>query len=258
MESTSRHTMCVVCGERVYVSYPQHPDTHTICLGREPRAKKSERKRAPDGNCFECGQRIYLPFPDHPNYHSQCLRKETDSKTSSSENSNYFRKPFRSVPPSSPPRFPTFSSSSPPDPHPKFEPSPCSIDSVLSAKNYYQVLGVPCRATRQEILSAYKQRARILHPDKNIGTEAESKIAFQTLGKAKDCLMDPVQRSRYDLTILDFTTSIPSQTFHTSFTPAPNSFNTFSGPSNTNFRDGDIKNLIFLFKLFPGLYSRPA
>ncbi|BFG02416.1 dnaJ homolog subfamily B member 1-like [Drosophila madeirensis] len=68
----------------------------------------------------------------------------------------------------------------------------------LCGGNYYAILEVPQNATKVQIKAAYKRLARLLHPDKNKGSGADD--AFKTLGKAKDVLMDDVQRWIFDTT----------------------------------------------------------
>ena len=55
---------------------------------------------------------------------------------------------------------------------------------------YYRILGVKFDASIDEIKKAFKSRAIQLHPDKNFCTE-ESKVQFQNLRKAYECLSNP-------------------------------------------------------------------
>ena len=63
-------------------------------------------------------------------------------------------------------------------------------------EDLYAILGVPKAATQSEIQSAYKKRARELHPDVNKSPDAEDK--FKSLAAAYAILKDPAQRKRYD------------------------------------------------------------
>lgn len=64
-------------------------------------------------------------------------------------------------------------------------------------KDYYEVLGIPRTATKDEIKKAYRKLAMQFHPDKNPGNkEAEAK--FKEASHAADILMDDQKRAMYD------------------------------------------------------------
>ncbi len=62
--------------------------------------------------------------------------------------------------------------------------------------NFYEILGVSNDSTQAEIKSAFRKKARDLHPDVNKEPDAEAK--FKELGKAYETLSDPEKRSLYD------------------------------------------------------------
>ena len=61
----------------------------------------------------------------------------------------------------------------------------------------YAELGVDERASREQIVAAFRVRAKDLHPDMNPG-DAEAAEQFKTLGRAYQVLADPDARARYD------------------------------------------------------------
>ncbi|GAA0641594.1 DnaJ C-terminal domain-containing protein [Streptomyces thermocarboxydovorans] len=64
------------------------------------------------------------------------------------------------------------------------------------ARDYYEVLGVPRTADRDEIQRAYRTLARRYHPDINKDPGAEER--FKEINEAFSVLSDPKQRARYD------------------------------------------------------------
>ncbi|MBR1754483.1 molecular chaperone DnaJ [bacterium] len=62
--------------------------------------------------------------------------------------------------------------------------------------DYYEILEVSKNATKDEIKSAFRKKARVLHPDVNKAPDAEEK--FKELGKAYEVLMDDEKRQMYD------------------------------------------------------------
>jgi len=66
-------------------------------------------------------------------------------------------------------------------------------------KDHYAVLGLEPSCTTKEIIKAYRQRALLVHPDKNIGNPGATK-KFQELGNAYEILQDAGKRRKYDAT----------------------------------------------------------
>ncbi|GER26610.1 DnaJ-like protein [Striga asiatica] len=91
--------------------------------------------------------------------------------------------------------------------------SPCSSDLNPSVRisavraapaSFYEVLGIRAGATCQEIKSAYRRLARVLHPDAAAGGGGASPSAdeFMRVHAAYATLSDPERREAYDRSLL--------------------------------------------------------
>lgn len=67
----------------------------------------------------------------------------------------------------------------------------------MAEPSAYQVLGVSREATTAEIRSAYRARAKALHPDLR-GAEPSDHSGFLALTAAYQILVDPARRHAYD------------------------------------------------------------
>ncbi len=63
--------------------------------------------------------------------------------------------------------------------------------------DYYKILGVPKKASQEEIKKAYRTLAREHHPDRNPG-DATAEAKFKEISEANDVLSDPKKREEYD------------------------------------------------------------
>src|SRR5688500_6498166 len=64
-------------------------------------------------------------------------------------------------------------------------------------KDFYKVLGVPEKASADEIKKAYRKLAKTHHPDANRG-DAKAAERFKEIGEAYSVLSDPEKRKQYD------------------------------------------------------------
>ncbi|HSH76833.1 MAG TPA: DnaJ C-terminal domain-containing protein, partial [Longimicrobiales bacterium] len=68
---------------------------------------------------------------------------------------------------------------------------------AVGAKDFYQILGVPEKASQDEIKKAYRRLAKTHHPDANRGDEKATE-RFKEIGEAYSVLGDPDKRKQYD------------------------------------------------------------
>jgi molecular chaperone DnaJ len=67
----------------------------------------------------------------------------------------------------------------------------------MAAKNYYNTLGVPRTATRDEIKTAFRRLVRNFHPD--VSEEVDAEARFKEVLEAYEVLADEEKRANYDL-----------------------------------------------------------
>jgi hypothetical protein len=70
----------------------------------------------------------------------------------------------------------------------------------MTQANYYEIIGVPRQASPEQINKAFREKALLLHPDKNTA-DPEAAKKFKALAQAYQVLMDPVRRAKFDLTL---------------------------------------------------------
>jgi len=66
----------------------------------------------------------------------------------------------------------------------------------MSKRDYYEILNVDRKASKQEIKKAYRKLAKQYHPDRNKAPDAEEK--FKEIQEAYEILSDDQKRSAYD------------------------------------------------------------
>jgi len=63
--------------------------------------------------------------------------------------------------------------------------------------DYYKVLGIDKKASKEDIKKAYRKLARKYHPDVN-ANDKEAQKRFQEINEANEALSDPEKRKKYD------------------------------------------------------------
>jgi curved DNA-binding protein len=67
----------------------------------------------------------------------------------------------------------------------------------MEYKDYYKILGVDRKASKDDIKRAYRKLALKTHPDRNPG-DKKSEESFKEINEAYQVLSDPEKRARYD------------------------------------------------------------
>ncbi|RMH19015.1 MAG: J domain-containing protein, partial [Gemmatimonadetes bacterium] len=67
----------------------------------------------------------------------------------------------------------------------------------MANPDFYKILGVPEKASQDEIKKAYRRLAKKYHPDANQGDEKAAE-RFKQIGEAYAVLSDPEKRKKYD------------------------------------------------------------
>jgi curved DNA-binding protein len=67
----------------------------------------------------------------------------------------------------------------------------------MEYKDYYKILGVDRKASKEEIKRVYRKLALKFHPDRNPGN-AQAEEKFKEINEANQVLSDPAKRARYD------------------------------------------------------------
>src|SRR4029450_7431194 len=77
----------------------------------------------------------------------------------------------------------------------------------IELKDYYCILGVPRTATARDILRAYRDLAKLYHPDR-LGPQ--STATFQDIVEAYEVLSDPERRWHYNHSLSEFVDVTPA------------------------------------------------
>lgn len=78
----------------------------------------------------------------------------------------------------------------------------------MKQKDYYLLLGVNKRSSKEEIKANYRKMAKKYHPDANIGSP-EAEEVFKDLTVAYDILMDKEKKKKYDRQVARYGYGVP-------------------------------------------------
>jgi len=67
----------------------------------------------------------------------------------------------------------------------------------VAKRDYYEILGVGRESSQDEIKKAYRNKARLHHPDVN-QDKSDAEAVFKEINEAYEVLSDPQKRERYD------------------------------------------------------------
>lgn len=73
----------------------------------------------------------------------------------------------------------------------------------MKQKNYYEILGVSRKNSKEEIKLAYRKLAKKYHPDTNKDNE-EAENMFKNINEAYDTLMNEEKRKKYDRQVVKY------------------------------------------------------
>lgn len=84
----------------------------------------------------------------------------------------------------------------------------------MKQKDYYLLLGVNKRSSKEEIKANYRKLAKKYHPDANVGS-LEAEEVFKDLTVAYDTLMDKEKKRKYDRQVARYGYGIPPKVSRT-------------------------------------------
>ena len=116
---------------------------------------------------------------------------------------------------------------------------------AVKFRDYYEVLGVPRKATPDEIKRAYRRLARKSHPDLQPAAERpKASEAFKEINEAYEVLSDPGKRAKYDALGANWKNGMD-------FTPPPGA----TGRSAEGFSPEDLGDFS---DFFASIFGRPT
>lgn len=121
---------------------------------------------------------------------------------------------------------------------------------MAASKDYYQILGVPEKATTADIKKAFRRLAKQYHPDRN-PNNTQAVERFKEVNEAHDVLSDPDKRKKYDqLRRYGAFSGMGSGSGGTRRPPPP------GGGPETEFDIGDLGSFGGLGDLFSSIFGK--
>eukprot|EP01125_Pyxidicula_operculata_P020006 TRINITY_DN7298_c0_g1_i3.p1 TRINITY_DN7298_c0_g1~~TRINITY_DN7298_c0_g1_i3.p1 ORF type:complete len:241 (-),score=35.66 TRINITY_DN7298_c0_g1_i3:16-738(-) len=179
VEYDNKYKVCSECGKEIHISYSQHKGLHALCW-REWKSKNPGKVWSVPK--FEFNESIIL---------EEYRTKYNNEKESLNQQKQYGYNASSDISYTTTQKATTTSTSGTVD----------EADRILQSSNFYEILMVSKQNSDGDqfielVQKHYKKIALKVHPDKN--SHPQSERAFKLLSDAKECLINPEMKQKYD------------------------------------------------------------